>query len=198
MGELQDEIRSALRTVRESGKIGKSLLQPLLCDRLTALGLEVDAEDEKGFLAAGKPVWRSKRDNCIEATLGRRRIDIVVRDAGRIIALIETESDLNDLRETGVSGRSGHYDVFSIARNSSGHWFHSYKSLERMAAALWYHNAGTVDTLERVASDDPQIHNPQAISIILVSGQSRALDRSILRPRLASLRASLLSVKAVG
>jgi len=198
MDELQVAVRSALTIVRDSGKIGKKILQPLLCERLTALGLDVDAEDERGFLAAGKPVWRSKEDRCIEATLGRRRIDIVVRDGGKILALIETESDLNDLRGSGISRRSGHYDVFSIARDSAGQWFHSYKSLERMAAALWYHNAGTVDTLERIESDEPQIHNPQAISVILVTGQSRALDRSILRPRLASLGASLLSVKSLG
>ncbi len=198
MDELQIAIQNALRTVRETGKIGKSILQPLLCERLTALGLEVDAEDQKGFLAAGKPVWRSKDNDCVEPTVGRRRIDIVVRDAGRILALIETESDLNDLRGSGVSGRNGHYDVFSIAKNSDSHWFHSYKSLERMAAALWYHNKGSVDTLALVTSDDPRIHNPQAISIILVAGQSRALDRQILRPRLASLGASLLSVKALG
>ena len=198
MDELEVALRSAIKTVRVSGKIGKKILQPLLCERLTALGLDVDAEDQRGFLAAGKPVWRSKEDHCIEATLGRRRIDIVVRDAGRILALIETESDLDDLRESGVSGRNGHYDVFSIARDAAGHWFHSYKSLERMAAALWYHNAGTVDTLERIASDEPHIHNPQAISVILVTGKSRALDRSILRPRLTALGASLLSVTSLG
>ena len=62
----------------------------------------------------------------------------MIRKQGSVVCLIETESDLNDLREQGVSGRSGHYDVLSVARRDDGTWFHSYKSLERMAAAAWY------------------------------------------------------------
>jgi hypothetical protein len=38
----------------------------------------------------------------------RRSIDLVVRKRADVVALIETESDLNDLREKGVSGRSRH------------------------------------------------------------------------------------------
>lgn len=194
-GDLHVAIQSWLGGVTAAGKIGKSVLQPLLHERLIQLGLDVDKEDTKGFLTAGQSVWRSKDDQAIEPTAGRRRIDLVVRDSGKVFALIETESDLDDIREVGVSRRNGHYDVFSIARNSSGHWFHSYKSLERMAAALGYDNGGTTLGLDKVRSDDPRVHNPKSVSAFLVTGSCRPLDRKALRPRLATLRATIITVR---
>jgi hypothetical protein len=68
----------------------------------------------------------------------RRKIDIVVRAGQQPIALIEIESDLNDLKKSGVTNRNGHYDVFSIAKSADGAYFDSYKPLERMAAAAFY------------------------------------------------------------
>ena len=120
----------------------------------------------------------------------------MVRRNEEVVALIETESDLNDLREQGVSGRSGHYDVFSIAGRSDGTWFHSCKSLERMASAAWYATGRSQTTLQQLKSEVQEAHNPLGICLVLVTGSSRALDRRILAPRLKSLGASLISVRA--
>ncbi len=191
---VEDLIRTGTADLRVTGKIGKSLLQPRIADVLTKAGYDVDVEDLRCFLPGGLPVWRDKADGKVVATPGRRRIDLVVRNEERVVALIETESDLNDLRETGVSGRSGNYDVFSIAQTAKGGYFHSYKSLERMAAAAWYAAGKSQSGLERLTSDAATDHNPLGIGIILVTGFSRSVDRAVLAPRLASLGAKLISL----
>lgn len=148
-------------------------------------------------------VWRSRDNDSVEATPGRRRIDLVVYDDARPVALVETESDLNDLRIGGTSRRSGHYDVFSIARSAHGRPFDSYKSLERMAAAAFYWYRAQqlggypspqegVALLEGVRSDSPEHHNPGKLGLFLVSGTIRPQDRGILDRRLRALGAQLL------
>lgn len=189
-------IRSDMIGFAVSGKVGKSKLQPRIAQVLSASGYDVDREDMSGFFPAGLPAWRDKTTGAIVATTARRRIDLVIRKHGSVVCLIETESDLNDLREHGVSGRSDHYDVFSMARSAAGAWFDSYKSLERMAAAAWYATGRREDALADLRSDLAEDHNPARLGLILVTGSSRALDRRILSPRLKSLGANLVSVTA--
>jgi hypothetical protein len=127
-------------------------------------------------------------------------IDLVVYSPSGIpLALIETESDLDDLRLEGTSKRRGHYDVHSIASSEVGGPFSSYKSLERMAAAAYYHKhrdlgEAAVARLETLASNAPADHNPAGLELFLVVGRCRQSDRSILAPRLESLGAQLISV----
>jgi len=195
---MQTKVESIIRECTQSlsihGKCGESLLKPAVKDALSRSGFEVDAEDTGIFLAAGASVWRDKESGEVVPTARRRRVDLVVRNGEQVVALIETESDLNDLREQGVSSRSGHYDVYSIARNGAGKWFDSYKSLERMAAAAYYASGGTTSALENMRSDLPSEHNPGHLPLFLVTGLSRALDRRILEPRLGSLGARVISV----
>ena len=195
---MQAEIESIVRECTQSlsihGKCGESVLKPTIKSFLSRSGFEVDAEDTRMFLPAGAPVWRDKESLEVVPTPGRRRVDLVVRREGQVVSLIETESDLNDLREHGVSSRSGHYDVYSIARNGAGKWFDSYKSLERMAAAAYYASGGTTSALENIRSDLQSEHNPQHLALFLITGLSRALDRRILEPRRSSLGARIISV----
>lgn len=191
-----------------SGKCGRDQLQGLVASHIRAAGLIADTEDSQQFLRRGMPVWRSKDSNQIEETAARRRIDIVVYDDERPVALVETESELGDLRLSGVTRRNGHYDVFSIGRDSEGQWFHSYKSLERMAAAAQYYSmhlqtgeypdaSAGIAHLEQIQSDDPQHHNASGLELILVSGRCRDLDLRVLAKRLVSLDADLICVTGV-
>lgn len=191
--ELEALIRESIQSLAVAGKCGKSILQPRVAEYLSRNGFDVDIEDRRVFLPACMPVWRDKDSQRVEKTTLRRRIDIVVRQNARVVALIETESDLDDLREYGVSRRRGHYDVYSIARGASGSWFHSYKSLERMAAAVFYASGGTLAGLEQLHSDLIDDHNPQHIALFLVTGRSREADRRILSPRARSLGARIIS-----
>jgi hypothetical protein len=187
-----------------AGKAGQSRLQPSVIGALEEAGFTADKEDTRQFLHARVPVWRSKVDHAVVPTPGRRKIDIVVyTKSDRLVALVETESDLGDLREHGVSSRNGRYDVASIARNSDGHHFDSYNSLERMATAAFYFSVfvatkhwpapaeGTA-LLETIRSDAPSVHNPANVAMFLVSGRCRTMDKLILQRRLKSLNAELL------
>ena len=198
-------VREAVRGININGKCGRDQLQPKIATHLAAEGFVVDNEDTRQFLRSGMPVWRSKDTGLIETTPGRRRVDIVVYSGDRTIALIETESDLDDLRPTGVTKRNGHYDVFSIARGHSGVFYDSYKSLERMAAAAFYWSSfgqnGSYPSptdgpklLGHICSDRPEDHNPGQLVMILVSGSCRGRDSTILQTRLASLCADLVCV----
>ncbi|MEQ1801796.1 MAG: hypothetical protein ABL989_07740 [Gammaproteobacteria bacterium] len=189
--------------VQAQAKVGKAMLQPALARELRSAGFKADEEDSAGLLRTGMPVWRSKDHGQVVPTMGRRRLDIVVYRGSHVAALIETESDLNDLRESGVSSRSGHYDVASIARRADGTFFNSYNSLERMAAAAYLHDSlvrtGTypdpreaVRILEEIASDAPADHNPAGTLLVLVSGRCRPKDVEILQPRLDALGAHLV------
>ncbi len=206
---ISELISQWAKSVTVEGKSGTRLLQPSLAGVLRAGGFVADEEDSRQVLRAGMPVWRSKESGQVEPTTNRRRIDIVVYDDSRLVALVETESDLNDLRSSGVTRRSGHYDVASIARAESGTYFDSYKSLERMAAAAYYHHVQAtsgeypssdagVRSLASLRSSEPAIHNPSGLALILVSGTCRAGDRGILAPRLASLGAELVCVSERG
>ncbi|NGM45155.1 hypothetical protein G5B31_06350 [Rhodobacter sp. SGA-6-6] len=192
MQSLVVAVKECVDALKISGKCGEKILKPAIQNHLTRLGLEADAEDRSLFLGAQLPVWRSKDTREIEVTAARRKIDLVVRQDGKVIGLIETESDLNDLRPVGVTRRNGHYDVYSIARDARGAWFHSYKSLERMAAALWYDAGLAPDALPNVQSDDPGVHNPKGLDCILVTGRCRPSDQAILAPRLLALGATLI------
>lgn len=188
-----------------SGKTGKRQLQPTLAVALRDAGFSADEEDQRQFLKSGMPVWRSKDNQTIEPTTGRRRVDIVVYRNSSPIALIETESDLNDLRTLGVTRRNGHYDVWSIARTATGAYFDSYNSLERMAAAAFYWHQSTrvgrypsvaeaTKLLEAVRSNECSDHNPGHLALFLVCGTCRTQDNAILEPRLVSLGARLMCV----
>ena len=183
-------------------------MQPSLAIVLGENGFRVDLEDGGELLKERMPVWRSKDTDCVEPTARRRKMDIVAYRDERLVAIVEIESDLNDLRETGVTRRNGHYDVWSIAKSSKGSYFDSYKSLERMAAAAYYLHLSiasgfypseddAVGRLEAVVSDDPTDHNPTGIALFLVSGRCRPIDRAILTPRLESLGARLFCAKTV-
>lgn len=200
---MRDKIRTTISTAIAKldivGKTGKKLLQGSIASALQEAGFVADQEDRGHFLKAGMPVWRDKDSKQVETTSARRLIDIVVYSNARPVALIETESDLNDLRPSGVTHRNGHYDVFSIARSGSGDHFHSYKSLERMAAAAFYSQLTpypiptTAEALlEALRSDVAEVHNPIGLPLFLVSGFCRPHDAGILAPRLKSLGAELI------
>lgn len=192
--------------IKVVGKTGKSLLRPSLSEALRRAGFLVDEEDESRLLQANMPVWRSKETWQIEPTKSRRRIDIVVYRDSRLVALIETESDLNDLRlPPAVTRRNGHYDVASISQSDDGKYFNSYKSIERMAAAAFFLHISQVSgkyptaeeaqtALQDIQSDKPGQHNPSGLALYLVSGSSRPQDHEILVPRLRSLGATLISI----
>lgn len=202
--EIGEIINASLRGVIISGKVGKKVLQPMIASAIDRAGYQADTEDKEVFLREKLPVWRSKDHNQkVEITKTRRKIDIVVRQSGQPVALIETESDLNDLRLSGITKRNGHYDVLSIARSADGEYFNSYKSLERMAAALYYFYLNETKSnllpeeatarIEAIQSNDPSDHNPMGIPLFLVTGSSRSYDEAILKQRLLSLNASLIS-----
>jgi hypothetical protein len=197
---IRELIVEALSTVEVAGKLGKAVLQPLIGRRVEEAGYLVDLEDRRGFLPANLPVWRDRTAGTIEQTTRRRLIDLVIYSPiGAPVALIETESDLDDLRLNGTSSRRGHYDVHSIALDGRGQPFNSYKSLERMGAAAYYHaypglGEAAVARLQTLVSDVQADHNPAGLQLLLVVGRCRPSDRSILAPRLNSLGAQLLSV----
>jgi hypothetical protein len=108
---------------------------------------------------------------------------------------------LNDLQLSGISNRNGHYDVYSIAKSASGQFFHSYKSLERMAAAAAYHHLLTHDHtyplpeyaakhLEAISSNDPLRHNPSSMPMFLITGSCKKSE--ILDARMKSLDAEMI------
>ena len=200
VGEI---IKTVLKGLTITGKMGQKILQPAISAALNSAGFQADKEDSKIFLRPRLPVWRSKDNGNIEITKARRKIDIVVRLNRNPIALVETESDLNDLKFDGVTKRNGHYDVLSMARAANGEHFNSYKSLERMAAAAYYFYlsetaedvlpSNATSRIEMVQSDAPCDHNPMGISLFLVTGSCRFRDAEILKPRLLSLGAQLIS-----
>jgi len=203
--EVSSAIASCVASLSVSGKMGKAVLQPAISAALRSAGFVADEEDTEQLLQPGMPVWRSKDDGKVVPTKGRRRVDIVVYKYGELAAMIETESDLGDLKLSGVTRRNGHYDVLSIAKNADGAHFDSYNSVERMAsvAFLWsvFRSTGqhpspqqAITLLESIQSDDPLQHNPEQVPLFLVSGYCRALDRSVLSRRLASLSATLVCV----
>ncbi len=202
-------IGSAVAEIPISGKCGRDILQGAIARHLEGSGLTADTEDTRQLLRAQMPVWRSRDSGAVEPTSARRKIDIVVYSGAIVVGLIETESDLNDLRAVGTTRRNGHYDVFSVARAANGAHFDSYKSVERMASAAFYHWQQTkngvypspqhgVTLLEGIRSNAASDHNPSGLTLILVSGMCRAGDASILRRRLISLGADLLCVSGAG
>lgn len=203
---LGTTITQALVGLHPAGKCGESVLKPAIAAALCAAGYSVDVEDTMELLTDRLPAWRSKDTTEVVPTLGRRRVEIVVYKEGRPVALVETESDLKDLRAAGVSKRSGHYDVWSIASSAAGSYFNSYKSLERMATMALYvfHEQRHGRRLRvdeataratAIRSDLPMDHNPLALPLFLVSGACRDTDHQVLAARLASLDAELLCAR---
>lgn len=199
---LRKAIASSVSLLNVRGKCGRDILQPAIAEKLNAAGFIADLEDSRSLLGSGLAVWRSKDNGEIEPTRARRLVDIVVYDQDKLVALIETESDLDDLRATGVTNRNRHYDVWSIAKSQSGQFFDSYKSLERMAATAFYASLparptpeDAVAKLTALRSSQPSDHNPLAIHLFLVSGRCRPIDHTILAPRLKSLDAELMCVR---
>lgn len=205
--EIETAIRHAIRSTPSAGKTGKSHLESAVAHALRNLRLEVDPQDGKQFLRGGMPAWRSKETRTVESTAARRLIDVVAYDAARPVALVEVESDLDDLRsDGGITRRSGHYDVFSISRRADGAFFDSYKSLERMAtAAFYWHQLRTTAqypspvqaelSLGAIASDNPADHNPEGLAMFLVVGRARPHDPAILDARLRSIGARLVTAR---
>lgn len=202
--DVQEIIEPIVRRFPAGEKKQKQMTDALV-GVLQSSGYLVDPQDRGHFFDSGLPAWRSKHDDLVVETLTRRKIDLVVYESEQIKALIEIESDLNDLREVGVSKRGfpNNYDVFSIAKDKNGSWYHSYHSLERMAVAAFCYSekasgrpisshSTLVRGLECICSDRPDLHNPANIPIILVSVKCRSKDARILAPRLHSLNAKLL------
>lgn len=192
--QLVSIIRTATCGVDVRGKVGREL-QRLIAKDLVDAGFEVDCEDTRFLLWPGIPVWRGLHGE-ITPTTARRKIDIVVYSNDKLVALIETESDLNDL------GKRGTYNVLSIARDASGSPFNSYNSLERMAtAAFLAADAGpqgdAIERLERLRTDAPSEHNPLGLPMFLVTGRCRPSDRAALEPRVRSLGAELVSLEPI-
>lgn len=200
---VRSQILQCLGGAQISGKMGSTVLQPMLAEALSAAGYIVDVEDSREVLRSKISVWRSKDTGEVVPTAARRRVDLVIYAGTELAALIEVESDLNDLRLTGVTKRNGHYDVASISKDRDGEYFDSYNSLERMATAAfcWHHFTASgrypspqevVAKLEAISSDDPMIHNPGRLPLFLVSGTCRQIDHRILHRRLESLSATLI------
>lgn len=195
-------IRNALAEVKGTGKLGDRVIDPALSAALAGGGYDIDRKDRRGILSRGLPVWRDKATGAIVPTPARREIDIVAYFGSVPVALVEIESDLDDLRVSGISTRSGHYDVYSIARRGDGQYFDSYNSLERMAVSATVlslrargvpaTNDSVTALLASLASDDPAIHNPLGLPLILAVGEARRSDPTILAPRLRALGATLM------
>jgi len=202
--KVRDQLRHIINDVPRPdghGKIGKQLHKDIVVALKQGTGLRIEKEDKLQFLRRQMPVWRDKNSKGVVPTIKQRKIDIIVYDIDLPVALIEVESDLDDLQQSGVSNRDGHYDVFSIARSADGTHFHSYKSIERMAAAAMYHYLYKRDRLyptaelaleylEALHSDDHTDHNPSALPMFLVSGSCKKSE--ILQRRLKSLNAELI------
>ncbi len=204
---FKDQIRDALQSVPKplgKAKCGKQLHEDIAAELRKVTSFRIVKEDPAQFLQARMPVWRDKHSDEIVPTINRRKIDIVVYDGNTPIALVEVESDLDDLQPTGVSRRKGHYDVFSIAKSADGFHFHSYKSLERMAAASIYRHLHerdgiypstkqAIEHLNALNSDNPDDHNPSQLPMFLVCGSCR--NSEILGARLGSLGAELICAR---
>jgi hypothetical protein len=183
-------------------------LKHLLVKHLIECGYDADMEDSRMFLKPGMPVWRSKHDKEIKYPKPRARlkIDIVVYKSNIPIALIEVESDLDDLRIKGVTNRDNgyNYDVYSIAKKRNGKYFDSYKSLERMTAAAFYfylsqeqgieNNNEAIKTLEKISSDDIDDHNPSNFPLYLITDKCTSTHREILDERLKVTGAEFICI----
>lgn len=195
-------ILATLGKVTGSGKLGDRVIDPAIAAALTHAGYAIDPKDRGQILAPGLPVWRDKATGTIVPTPRRREIDIVALADGAPVALIEIESDLDDLRATGITNRNGHYDVHSIARRADGRYFNSYHSLERMAVAATVlarraanrstTNEAVLTHLDGISSNDPAYHNPLRLPLFLAVGSARRSDPGILDSRLRSLGATLI------
>ena len=207
--ELAGIIRNGTTGMAPSGrtKIGDAVLKPHIAQALQKQGLEADVEDSRAFMMSGLVAWRNTEDEEMPKRAGKLRPDIVVYRGGKVCGLVEIESDLNDVKENRINKRNGHYDVLSIARNAREDYFYSYKSLERMAVAVFgesMRQAGQIVTpeqviarLQTIKSDSDKDHNPLGLGIVLVTGYCRQKDLDILEERRQSIGAIILPLKII-
>lgn len=177
-------------------------VEPAIARALLKANYDVDPQDTRGLYPTGVPTWRVAGD--VLAAPAKRRIDIVAYDkAGFLVALIESEDDVGDVAlPTWITRR---YAVRSVARDADGHFFDSYRSIERMAVAA----AGVqrddsaqvplLAQLEAIKSDEPLLHNPAKIPLFLTLARGmrwrRTVDRlALIQPRLTSLGCRVIAV----
>jgi hypothetical protein len=103
---IRDRIRAIINDVPKPDgkkKSGKQLHKDVAAALERRTNFTIVKEDTTQFLRPRMPVWRDKKTCEIEPTANQRKIDIVVYEASLPIALIEVESDLNDLQLSGIS-----------------------------------------------------------------------------------------------
>lgn len=180
-------------------KSSESTLTRSIASALADAGFDVDEKDRKCLIPPGVSVWRY--GSWIEPTARRREIDMVIYKDGSLVALLESEEDINDVRRDLVAAR---YFAQSIASKADGSHFHSYRSLERMAvaAAIVAHGpAGVVTRLEQLRSDSIDEHNPRRVPMFLNLACGRndsgtPWRSEILRDRMESLGCKLIAREA--
>lgn len=174
-----------------SSRNSRDGLHPRVVGALRTQGFDVI--EEHSLIVPGSAIWRDWDTHEMEFARGRRKIDMAVYLETKLVALIEVEHDLADLPLTldkSPRKRNGRYAIKSIARDATGTFFKSYKSIERMAVAL-RSMAPTIPSLETISSDNPRDHNPNGILLFLVTEQCRQSDLRILAPRLECLGAEV-------
>ncbi len=177
-------------------KTGSRVLHPLILQRLNDNGL--DATKEFRELNVHGPAWRYwKSEEIVPAPAGWKSVDVKVTYQGAIVALVEIESDLDDLPANPGEyprNRNGSYAVKSLARNKGGDSFESYHPLERMAVAAiaWAGQASDAHSMAQIKGNSPAVHNPSGLPLFVAVERCRSNDLVILKPRLLSLKAEIL------
>ena len=188
---LLDLVRT-FRKANPSGKIGKRFQQHLKND-FPSLGLPYRLTMEDRLLPATTTMWRTQ-DEQPQIAPGTARFDHALYLGQRVVGLIEVESDLDDVNNRTRDGLKNYF-VRSLAKNGDGHYFSSYRSLERMAIGA-RHLAGrdiSVASLEGIASDSHDEHNPEHLPLFLVNcagSQSSCIE--VLQRRMDSLQVTLI------
>lgn len=147
-------------------KTSDTRLAAVIREALWTAGFVVDSQDARQVLPPGIALWRDEFGE-IEPTTLRRRIDMVVYDRDAIAAFIECEEDILNVNREGKHRR---YFVQSIAQGSTGRFFSSYRSIERMAVAADVCAHGSQNVIERLSgrrSDDPSVHNALRIPLFV-------------------------------
>lgn len=168
--------------------------------RSLSLPLSISSEDLGGIQRInlrGQPLWRRRSTGEPVVAPGSSRIDFVLRDGNdEVAALVEIESDVDDIKAAQTRGGSRNYFVQSIAKNGAGLPFESYHSLERMAVACLRlaGNETSVAALEAIHSDRVQDHNPLKLPLFLVNtaGREQSSLMGVLDKRLQSLDATAI------
>lgn len=162
----------------------------------------MDLHDTRGFYPTGVPPWRLG-DNSLESAT-RRFIDVVVYDSsGRLAALIESEDDIGDIALPEWLPRR--YAVRSVARDATGKYFDSYRSIERIAVGALAAQYEASDArillahLEAIQSNTADDHNPKRIPLFLTLARGANWRRTrekllLIKSRLSSLSCRIIAV----